>query len=96
MLERKIYCLGCFMTCNCDGVNQNVNKFQNVWIYTVFIAQAYQTSQYVLPRGGIFLGKCRSSFVGSSHGKMSVQSACALNTQYIQAHNEKRPEKERY
>jgi hypothetical protein len=27
---------------------------------------AYQTSQYVAPRGGIFLGKWRSSFVGSS------------------------------
>jgi hypothetical protein len=32
----------------------------------VFIVQAYQTSQYVLPCGGIFLGKWRSSFVGSS------------------------------
>jgi hypothetical protein len=30
--------------------------------YTVFIAQAYQTSEYVVPRGGIFLGKWRSSF----------------------------------
>jgi hypothetical protein len=27
----------------------------------VFIVQAYQTSQYVVPRGGIFLGKCRSA-----------------------------------
>jgi hypothetical protein len=44
--------------------------------------QAYQTSQYVAPRGGIFLGKWRSSFVGSSDGKMNVQSACALNTLY--------------
>jgi hypothetical protein len=26
-------------------------------LYTVFIVQAYQTSQYVVPRGGIFLGK---------------------------------------
>jgi hypothetical protein len=34
--------------------------------------------------GGIFLGKWRSSFVGSSDGKMNVQSACALNTQYIE------------
>jgi hypothetical protein len=42
--------------------------------------QAYQTSQYVVPRGGIFLGKWRSSFVGSSDGKMNVQSACPLNT----------------
>jgi hypothetical protein len=31
---------------------------------------AYQTSQYVTPRGGIFLGKWRSSFAGSSDGKM--------------------------
>jgi hypothetical protein len=48
----------------------------------VFIVQAYQTSQYVVPRGGIFLGKWRSSFAGSSVGKMNVQSACALNTRY--------------
>jgi hypothetical protein len=37
--------------------------------------QAYQTSQYVVPRGGIFLGKWRSSFAGSSNGQMNVQSA---------------------
>jgi hypothetical protein len=49
----------------------------------VFIVQAYQTSQYVVPRGGIFLCKWRSSFAGSSDGKMNVQSACALNTRYI-------------
>jgi hypothetical protein len=44
-------------------------------IYTVFIVQAYQTSQYVLPCGGIFLGKWRSSFAGNSDDKMNVQSA---------------------
>jgi hypothetical protein len=33
---------------------------------------------YVVPRGGIFLGKWRSTFAGSSDGKMNVQSACAL------------------
>jgi hypothetical protein len=49
-------------------------------IYTVFIVQAYQTCDYVVPRGGIFLGKWRSAFAGSSNGKMNVQSACALNT----------------
>jgi hypothetical protein len=49
----------------------------------VFIVQAYQTSQYVVPCGGIFLGKWRSSFAGSSDGKMNVQSACALNTRYF-------------
>jgi hypothetical protein len=27
-------------------------------MYTVFIVQAYQTSQYVMPRGGIFLFQC--------------------------------------
>jgi hypothetical protein len=42
--------------------------------------QAYQTSQYVVPSGGISLGKWSSSFAGSSDGKMNVQSACALNT----------------
>jgi hypothetical protein len=48
----------------------------------VFIVQAYQTSRYMVPRGGIFLGKWRSPFAGSSDGKMNVQSACTLNTQY--------------
>jgi hypothetical protein len=48
--------------------------------YWVFIVQAYHTSQYVVPRGGIFLGKCRNSFAGNSEGKMNVQSACALNS----------------
>jgi hypothetical protein len=48
----------------------------------VFIVQAYQTSEYVVPRCGIFLGKWRSPFAGSSDGKMNVQTACALNTQY--------------
>jgi hypothetical protein len=52
-------------------------------MYTVFIVQAYQTSQYVVPRGGIFLGKWRSSFAGSSDAKVNVQSACALNTRYM-------------
>jgi hypothetical protein len=50
--------------------------------YTGFIVQAYQTSQYVVPCGSIFLGKWHSSFAGSSNGKMNVQSACALNTPY--------------
>jgi hypothetical protein len=51
-------------------------------MYTVFILQAYQTSQYMVPRGSIFLSKWRSSFPGSSDGKMNFQSACALNTRY--------------
>jgi hypothetical protein len=41
----------------------------------VFIVEARQTSQYVVPRGGIFLGKWRSSFAGNSDGKMSNQPA---------------------
>jgi hypothetical protein len=45
--------------------------------------QAYQTSQYVVPHSGIFIAKCHSCFAGSSDGKMNVQSACALNTQYV-------------
>jgi hypothetical protein len=32
----------------------------------MFIMQAYQTSQYVVPRGGIFLDKWRSSFAGNA------------------------------
>jgi hypothetical protein len=31
--------------------------------YMVFTVQAYQTSQYVVPHDGIFLGKWRSSFI---------------------------------
>jgi hypothetical protein len=50
--------------------------------YSVFIVQAYQSSQYVVPRGGIFLGKWRTAFAGSSDGKMNIYSACALNTRY--------------
>jgi hypothetical protein len=42
----------------------------------------YQTSQYVTPRGGIFLGKWYSAFTGTSDGKMNVQSGCALNILY--------------
>jgi hypothetical protein len=49
----------------------------------VFTVQAYHTSQYAVPRGGIFLGKGCISFAGSSDGKMNVQSACALNTGYL-------------
>jgi hypothetical protein len=45
----------------------------------VIIVKAYQTAQYVVPSGGIFLGKWRSSFVENSDGKMNVQSVCALN-----------------
>jgi hypothetical protein len=54
------------------------------YMYTVFIVQAYQTSQYAVPRCGIFLSKWRSSFAGSSDGKMNAQSACALNTRYLE------------
>jgi hypothetical protein len=49
----------------------------------VFILQAYEISQYVVPRGGIFLGKWRSSFAGSFDGKINAQSACALNIRYF-------------
>jgi hypothetical protein len=37
----------------------------------------------VLPHGGIFHGKWRSSFAGNSYGKMNVQSACPLNTRHL-------------
>jgi hypothetical protein len=39
----------------------------------MFIVQAYQTSLYVVPHSGIFLGKLHSSFAGKSDGKMNVQ-----------------------
>jgi hypothetical protein len=44
-------------------------------MYTVLFMQAYQISQYTMQRGGIFLGKWRSSFAGSSDGKMCSQPA---------------------
>jgi hypothetical protein len=52
-------------------------------MYTVFVVQVYQTSEYVVPRGSIFLGKWRSSFAGISGGEMNIRSACALNTRYL-------------
>jgi hypothetical protein len=54
-----------------------------VFLYTVFIVQAYETSQYVVPCGGIFLGKWRRSFAGSSDGKINAQLACVLNIRYM-------------
>jgi hypothetical protein len=47
--------------------------------------QAYQTSQYVVPRGGIFLGKRHRTFAGSSDSKINIQLACSLNTLYSTA-----------
>jgi hypothetical protein len=44
--------------------------------------QAYKTSQYMVRRGGIFLGKWRTIFACSSDGKMNVHSACGLNILY--------------
>jgi hypothetical protein len=53
-------------------------------LYAVFIVQTFQTSQqYVVPRGGIFLGKWHGSFAGIADSKMNVQSASAQNTRYI-------------
>jgi hypothetical protein len=37
--------------------------------------QAYLSTQYVVPRGRIFLGKWRSIFAGSFDGKINVQTA---------------------
>jgi hypothetical protein len=45
--------------------------------------QAYQTSQYVVPRGAAFFSASGAAlFAGSSDCKMNVQSACALSTLY--------------
>jgi hypothetical protein len=41
----------------------------------VFIVQAYQTFQYVVQGSDTFLGKWRSSFAGSSFGKMRSEPA---------------------
>jgi hypothetical protein len=52
----------------------------------MFIVQAYQTSQYVVPRSGIFLGKWRSFFAENSDGEMNDQLACVLNIRYFPDH----------
>jgi hypothetical protein len=49
----------------------------------IMLPQAYQTYQYVVPRDGIFLGKWRSIFAGSSDGKMNIRSTCTLNILYM-------------
>jgi hypothetical protein len=56
----------------------------------VIIVQAYQTSQYVMPRSGIFLGKWRSSFTGISDGKiMSNQPAPSTPDIFLYAKSSK-------
>jgi hypothetical protein len=44
--------------------------------------QAYQASQCVVLRGGIFLGMWFSAFAGSYDGKINIQLACSLNILY--------------
>jgi hypothetical protein len=56
---------------------------QHLFVNCVHCAGLSDFSQYVVPRGGSFLGKWRSSFAGSSDGKMNVQRDCPLNTRYI-------------
>jgi hypothetical protein len=43
----------------------------------MFIVQVYQNSQYEVPCGGIFLGKWRSSFAGSSDRLLSTRCLAA-------------------
>jgi hypothetical protein len=64
----------------------NIKFSAVVYIHRVHCAglsDVHGASQYVAPRGGIYLGKWRSAFTGSSDGKINVQSACSLNTRYI-------------
>jgi hypothetical protein len=63
--------------------HRSENRKYRFILYRVFIVQAYQTSQYVLPRGGVFLSKWHSSFAGSFDCKMNIQSACDLNSRYF-------------
>jgi hypothetical protein len=53
----------------------------------VFIVQAYQTSQYVMPRGSIFLGKWRSSFAGNSDGKIILRSEHTVDRHFKTSSN---------
>jgi hypothetical protein len=49
----------------------------------MFLVQAYQISPYAVPRGGIFLGKWRSSFAGNSDGKLQARPTnTSLNRAY--------------
>jgi hypothetical protein len=50
----------------------------SVTMYMVFIVQAYQTSRYVVPCGGIFLSKWRSSFAGSSLATQIMVVKCLI------------------
>jgi hypothetical protein len=77
----KLSVMPSLVVCLCSAQNDTKEFRVNNTNYRVFIVQTYQTSQYVVPRGGIFLGQWRRSFAGNSDGKMNVQSACALNTQ---------------
>jgi hypothetical protein len=44
------------MMLNCSSFVLHL-PVEQMGIYTVFIVQAYETSQHVVPRGGIFLSK---------------------------------------
>jgi hypothetical protein len=48
-----VHCAGLSDFSACGAVRRYFSR----QIYTVFIVQDYQTSQYVVSRGGIFLGK---------------------------------------
>jgi hypothetical protein len=75
------------------AVSSDTNKKKDVNILSLLsdlpsytwcsLCKLIRLPQYVMPRGGIFLGKWRSSFTGSSDGKKNVQSACTLNTRYM-------------
>jgi hypothetical protein len=74
----RVHCAGLSDFSVCAAVWRHFSR----QVAQLFRKKFRQTSQYVVPCGGIFLGKWRSSFARSSDGKMNVQSACALNTRY--------------
>jgi hypothetical protein len=55
---------------NFGSVDPRVNIYG---VHCAGLSDVRGASQCVVPRGGIFLGKWRSSFTGSSEGKMNVQ-----------------------
>jgi hypothetical protein len=65
-------------------LSAEVNK---TFIYTVFIAQAYQTSTELLSTWccavAFFLVSGAALSQEVADGKINVQSACAVNTRYI-------------
>jgi hypothetical protein len=52
-------------------------------VHCAGLSDVHGASQYVMPHGGIFLGKWPSAFAGSCHGKINVQSLRSEHPIYV-------------